>query len=576
MREKTFLNIITYGPLVFIPLFVATIIFVAYQTYTKNFDEKITKLEETIYNDEKKRIENKVINITDFIVYEKSKINDKLTKKVKERVDTAYLIATNIYNENKDKKSEKELKKIIQDALRPFVWNDGESFIWIVDYDGVFHLAPQYLKNLEGSSIFNFQDSTGRLVIQEEIALCKEKNGGFIWDTFTKPTDATKQYKQVAYVKPFGHFDWYFGSGEYLDTATEITDKELFSMVEQIDDIGTNYIFIIDTDKNMLVNRQMPNLVGKDINITDPLLKGTLELLLKQASIEDKSFFTYDWYNKKTNQVEPKISFIQKVPKTNWIIGSGFFLSEIDKKFLQKKTNLENYKDTRSNTLIYIAISIIILSLLFSLFISRTIKKSFTKYKIILNHKNEELEELNHFLEKRVKERTLELEKIKNDFETLATTDSLTNLNNRYSLMNLFEIELSRAKRYSSPLSILMYDIDYFKHTNDTFGHDAGDKVLIELSQLIKHNLRDMDIIGRYGGEEFLILLPNTSLNDAKNFAERLRHDVENHNFSIVDTITISIGVVEYQTDETLDDIFKRVDELLYTSKENGRNKVSF
>lgn len=576
MREKTFLNIITYGPLVFIPLFVVTIIFVAYQTYTKNFDEKITKLEETIYNDEKKRIENKVINITDFIVYEKSKINDKLTKKVKERVDTAYLIATNIYNENKDKKSEKELKKIIQDALRPFVWNDGESFIWIVDYDGVFHLAPQYLKNLEGSSIFNFQDSTGRLVIQEEIALCKEKNGGFIWDTFTKPTDATKQYKQVAYVKPFGHFDWYFGSGEYLDTATEITDKELFSMLEQIDDIGTNYIFIIDTDKNMLVNRQMPNLVGKDINITDPLLKGTLELLLKQASIEDKSFFTYDWYNKKTNQVEPKISFIQKVPKTNWIIGSGFFLSEIDKKFLQKKTNLENYKDTRSNTLIYIAISIIILSLLFSLFISRTIKKSFTKYKTILNHKNEELEELNHFLEKRVKERTLELEKIKNDFETLATTDSLTNLNNRYSLMNLFEIELSRAKRYSSPLSILMYDIDYFKHTNDTFGHDAGDKVLIELSQLIKHNLRDMDIIGRYGGEEFLILLPNTSLNDAKNFAERLRHDVENHNFSIVDTITISIGVVEYQTDETLDDIFKRVDELLYTSKENGRNKVSF
>lgn len=337
MREKTFLNIITYGPLVFIPLFVATIIFVAYQTYTKNFDEKITKLEETIYNDEKKRIENKVINITDFIVYEKSKINDKLTKKVKERVDTAYLIATNIYNENKDKKSEKELKKIIQDALRPFVWNDGESFIWIVDYDGVFHLAPQYLKNLEGSSIFNFQDSTGRLVIQEEIALCKEKNGGFIWDTFTKPTDATKQYKQVAYVKPFGHFDWYFGSGEYLDTATEITDKELFSMVEQIDDIGTNYIFIIDTDKNMLVNRQMPNLVGKDINITDPLLKGTIELLLKQASIEDKSFFTYDWYNKKTNQAEPKISFIQKVPKTNWIIGSGFFLSEIDKKFLQKK-----------------------------------------------------------------------------------------------------------------------------------------------------------------------------------------------------------------------------------------------
>ncbi len=576
MREKTFLNIITYGPLFFVPFFVSIIIIVSYQTYNKNFENKLDKLQETILLKEKKTIENKVQNVTDFIVYQKSEIKNNLTNRVKERVETAFNIATNIYNENKDKKSEQELKKMIKDAIRPFIWNDGESFIWIVDYDGVFHLAPTYLQHLEGSSILNFQDATGRLVIQEEIALCKKQNEGFIWDTFTKPSDATTQYEQVAFVKSFGHYNWYFGSGEYLDTATKKTDKELFAMIDKIDNIGNNYIFLLNTKGDILVNKYIPQFVGIDVNITDTIVRKNVDLLIDMATKEDKVFYTYDWFNTNTGKMDKKHSYLQKIPNTDWIIGSGFFLSDIENKFIQQKSDLYEIHNSKSDNILYIALAIIFISLLFSFFISNTIKKSFDKYKEIVNHQNDELQELNHFLEEKVQRRTLELEKMKNEFKTLATTDSLTHINNRYALMNAFELEISRAKRYNTPLSVIMYDIDHFKNVNDTYGHDVGDYILVELSNLMKQNLRDVDIIGRYGGEEFLILLPNTTLEAAKSFAERLRMKVAETNFKSVGDITISMGVVEFQEDDDIDTLFKRLDNLLYSSKNNGRNQISF
>ncbi len=180
LKEKTFLNIITYAPLVIIPIFFFLVSVLSYQIYLQSFESSIKNLEKDLLNSEKKAVEDKVLNLTDIIIHKKSEIKDELTSRVKNRVETAYTIAENIYNEYKDTKSETEIKKIINTTLKAFVWNDGESFIWIIDYNGVFVLAPNYLKNLEGTSIINFQDANGKYIIQEEIAICKEKGEGFL------------------------------------------------------------------------------------------------------------------------------------------------------------------------------------------------------------------------------------------------------------------------------------------------------------------------------------------------------------------------------------------------------------
>ncbi|MGM0609342.1 MAG: GGDEF domain-containing protein, partial [Candidatus Muiribacteriota bacterium] len=130
------------------------------------------------------------------------------------------------------------------------------------------------------------------------------------------------------------------------------------------------------------------------------------------------------------------------------------------------------------------------------------------------------------------------------------------------------------CKRYETPLSLMILDIDYFKNINDTFGHQTGDKVLKELSELIQSIVRDSDYFFRIGGEEFAVLLPNTSTKNADDSAQRIKSKTEQHNFTKVKKLTVSIGLTEYITNEDEDSFIKRADTALYKAKENGRNKV--
>lgn len=154
-----------------------------------------------------------------------------------------------------------------------------------------------------------------------------------------------------------------------------------------------------------------------------------------------------------------------------------------------------------------------------------------------------------------------------------ATLDALTGFYNRRQLEERIKQEASSAKRQHRSLCAIMTDIDYFKKVNDTYGHAAGDLVLKTVSREIKNQLRDYDVAGRYGGEEFVILLPFTKLEEAKMVAERLRKSIETKKFDIGNkkiNITISLGVAEYKGK----DFIENADKALYKAKESGRNKV--
>jgi diguanylate cyclase (GGDEF)-like protein len=166
-----------------------------------------------------------------------------------------------------------------------------------------------------------------------------------------------------------------------------------------------------------------------------------------------------------------------------------------------------------------------------------------------------------------------------NETERLAITDGLTGLYNRRHIIQLAEKELERAKRYHHPLSLILFDVDRFKNINDTYGHPAGDKVLMNIAQYCLSRMRTTDIFGRFGGEEFLVLLPETDRESAIVVAERLRQEIE---FLRVNTderqisITISIGVVTYTSRKniSLEELMKRLDHALYAAKHEGRNRV--
>lgn len=162
----------------------------------------------------------------------------------------------------------------------------------------------------------------------------------------------------------------------------------------------------------------------------------------------------------------------------------------------------------------------------------------------------------------------------------MANTDELTGLNNRRKLLELLEAEFQRAKRYGRSFSVCMLDLDFFKKVNDRYGHDAGDQVLKAVAQTINGVLRKSDVCGRIGGEEFAILLPDTALDSAAVFAERLRQNISELSVPIADdlcvTLTCSIGVAEF--DERLDkasELLSCADQRLYYAKAHGRNLIS-
>lgn len=156
----------------------------------------------------------------------------------------------------------------------------------------------------------------------------------------------------------------------------------------------------------------------------------------------------------------------------------------------------------------------------------------------------------------------------------LATTDSLTGIANRREFTTVLTREVARAKRYNTPLSLVMYDIDYFKRVNDSFGHDVGDYVLQVLTRLVKQNIRSVDVVARWGGEEFMVLMPQANLSAAFAAADKLRLAIAEYRFDKVEHLTVSFGVTVYNVEDDLNALLKRADDALYLAKQNGRNRV--
>ncbi len=160
------------------------------------------------------------------------------------------------------------------------------------------------------------------------------------------------------------------------------------------------------------------------------------------------------------------------------------------------------------------------------------------------------------------------------EIRVLATTDSLTGIINRREFTRILENEIDRAKRYGIPLSLVMYDLDFFKQINDTFGHDVGDDVLQTVVRLVNKHIRGVDVAARWGGEEFMVLMPQSDLAAARSAAEKLRQAIAQHRFDKASPVTVSFGVTKFVPQDDIHSLLKRVDDALYQAKMRGRNRV--
>lgn len=369
--------------------------------------------------------------------------------------------------------------------------------------------------------------------------------------------------------------------------------KELFHTLREIMNhtkIGkSGYIYIFDSHRMIIHTnsnidgKNFKKLVnpGKGTYIYDDLVKaahGTGVLRYKWDKPSDKGHYIYD-----------KISWIRYVPSMDLYVVSSAYADEF-----------ESVSRTIHNQLLYLGLTVLLLTLLLSMmllrYLLRPVEKLAQTASVIaegnyhirasvdtsdeigelarnFNTMVDRLEEQIKTLDLKVKEKTEELRE-------LAITDPLTKLFNRRYFAEVSPQVFSLAKRDGEPLSVMMLDIDRFKKINDTYGHQNGDRVIETLAQIVTSIKRESDIACRYGGEEFILLLPKTSREGALKLAQRIRKTMESHTVAgdkgekIQFTVSVGVSQADYEKDGNIEAVIKRADDAMYQAKKEGRNRA--
>jgi len=235
-------------------------------------------------------------------------------------------------------------------------------------------------------------------------------------------------------------------------------------------------------------------------------------------------------------------------------------LTEEEKKRTYNKWMAVNVKKVQDYTLLWQVLVIASLILLAFLYWNRKLNLAMHRTENALF----ELEGAKQLLEQQNKQ-----------LEQLSITDHLTQIYNRTKLDEVLAKELHRAKRHNTSFGVIMLDVDFFKQVNDSYGHQTGDQVLIEVASTLKNNIRSVDTLGRWGGEEFLIICPEANKDGLVVLAEHLRKCIENHIFTLVYHKTASFGLSLYQPEDSAESLVARADQAMYIAKTNGRNKIS-
>ncbi len=191
------------------------------------------------------------------------------------------------------------------------------------------------------------------------------------------------------------------------------------------------------------------------------------------------------------------------------------------------------------------------------------ISLTYERWSRIMYECQEELSEINNILQDENRE-----------YQRMASTDPLTGLYNRYRFSELYVSSQMMMLQQKSPLSLLLLDIDHFKQINDNHGHNVGDQALIAIAEVLLKTVRSTDIVCRWGGEEFIILLPNVDLTNASVLAEKVRNNIEELSIDVVGTVTTCVGVSEVRNTTSMHDVIDRADKALYLAKHSGRNCV--
>lgn len=312
----------------------------------------------------------------------------------------------------------------------------------------------------------------------------------------------------------------------------------------------------------MLYNPARPDLVGQTLSTDFPDARGFnfRKVFLQDIRDHGESFVIYHYKNDEdsgsagASSISRKLAYFKLYPESNWIVAKNNRLDQIDQFIASGQALLKSENRNNITVLGLIFLAGIVIALVLAYLLSLGMQPLFSHYRTI----EQESLARNDSLQKMIEQQN--------------RTDTLTSATNRSYFNQELVKEMARSNRYLTPLSMILFDLDDFKSINDRFGCELGDTVLVELVDLVKDNIRQTDILARWGGEDFAILAPGVDLAHGKMFAEKLRCLIEENRFTIDQRVTCSFGVSLYVSSEDQHAFVQRIEGALARAKTGGKN----
>lgn len=471
--------------------------------------------------------------------------------------------------------------------------------------DSGYNTAVDISKGKEAISLAIHPSEQGEDVSQFEFSqqMFEQRTGymEFEW----VPTDGSAPLQKAQYMSYFKPWQWIINAAPYKSDLLKLVDID--SLRHSLEDAQANktdssYITVFDSNGYAIFHP----ILG-DQNILD--LKDTktgaffLKNLIQAATNGDKPLhkawvdFSYTKRGEPIGPSSEKLIYYQYLPEFDWFVAT----------IINKDDTLISYNILFRNLAFLAFLGLLLMAFMgaqLSSYITKRLEnlmlaaQKFAKNEYDFSMHREQSDEigdleevfgkaaskisnlvknqsaLNTSLETTVLERTRELEEKNKELETLYITDRLTGLFNRHKIDESFIVEAQRSKRYQHPLGLIMLDIDNFKQINDQHGHLVGDEVLMAISDILKSTTRAADIVGRWGGEEFVVLCPSTELQGLIVTAESLRQKIAALELATAGQITASFGISELCSDCDIEQLINETDEAMYAAKAKGKNCV--
>ena len=527
-----------------------------------------------------------VLSIQTYIANETARSREDLEREIQDRVREAHALAFRLHETYRASMREETLKSLIRDMLGAIRFHDGRGYFFIYRMDGTNVLLPTQ-PELQGTGLWDLQDVTGGYTIRKAAAIAASEEGeGFLNWYWYKPGETDGMYEKTGYIMGFEPYGWFIGTGEYLyDIENDLKEKVLDNL-EKIYTDHSPYVFIGKSDGTVVMAPYaMDNFYELDSSGGQPVWD-----VVKNIAREGQGFVDYRLPENALGYAYSKTSYVAYFPEWDWYVGSGIDLDRVAGQNLAKREELNRivYKDLLSDLLLFLA-TFTVAVYLFAYY-HRNLRREFAIMDTFLANASETYKPLDperfRYLElfnlaetanrmiREIRKQRGQLKDYSERMERLARIDSLTRLLNHRAIMENVQARVREAERYKTPLSVIMIDIDNFKQINDRYGHPFGDKVLMRVAAVLQDTLRETDLTGRYGGEEFLIVLPNTDADRAFLAAEKIRRAIESLEWGKPDlTVTVSGGVSEH-TGRHYHRLIGEADQKLYRAKAQGKNRM--